>query len=116
MMARLMFSAGMLTAFAAVTAVRRRGFISGSPPLRAAIMISLMMRVNALPRLASRAAFLCLMVAHFECPDIVKPLSRGEPDTVRISLGAGAPTGDWIDMRNWYLSALSLILAVSGGM
>src|ERR1700722_19076304 len=70
MMARLMLSAGILTAFAAVTAVRRRGFISGSPPLRAGIMIFLIRRVNALPRLASVAAFLCLMVAHLECPDI----------------------------------------------
>ena len=52
-------------------AVRRRGFISGSPPLRAAIMISLMMRVNILPRFASVAAFLCLMVAHLEWPDII---------------------------------------------
>src|SRR5207237_6920435 len=79
MIARLMFSAGMLTALAAVIAVRNRGFISGSPPFRAAIMISLMMRVNVFPRLASRAAFLCLMVAHLECPDMVKPRARLEP-------------------------------------
>ena len=65
-----MLSAGMLTALAAMMAVRRRGLLSGSPPLRAAIMISLMMRVKILPRLASRAAFLCLMVAHLEWPDM----------------------------------------------
>src|ERR1035438_6850292 len=74
-MARLIFSAGLLTALAATTAVRSRGFMSGSPPCRAAIIISLMMRVKDFPRLASRAAFLCLMVAHFECPDIVEPLA-----------------------------------------
>jgi hypothetical protein len=34
------------------------------------MLISLMMRVNAFPRLASVAAFLCLMVAHFEWPDM----------------------------------------------
>src|ERR1700721_953943 len=74
MMARLILSAGMLAALASGTALRRRGFMSGSPPPpRAAIMISLMMRVNAFPRLASVAAFLCLMVAHFECPDMVNP-------------------------------------------
>src|SRR5688500_12231896 len=78
MMARLMLSAGMLTPFAASTAVRRRGFASGSPPLRAAIMISLMMRVNVFPRLASRAAFLCLMVAHLECPDMDEPQREQE--------------------------------------
>ena len=33
-------------------------------------MISLMMRVKLFPRLASRAAFLCLMVAHLEWPDM----------------------------------------------
>src|SRR6476646_5491373 len=70
MMARLMLSFGIDTALAAVIAVRRRGFASGSPPLRAAIMISLMIVVNILPRLASSAAFLCLMVAHLEWPDI----------------------------------------------
>src|ERR1039458_6278250 len=71
MMAFLMLSEGMLTALAASTAVRRRGFPSGSPPLRAAIIISLMMRVNDFPRLASSAAFLCLMVAHLEWPDMM---------------------------------------------
>src|SRR5581483_630982 len=73
MMARLMLSAGILTALAAVIAVRKRGLASGSPPPRAAIMISLIKRVNTLPRLASRAAFLCLMVAHLLCPDIENP-------------------------------------------
>src|ERR1700682_4971823 len=73
-MARLMFSAGMLEALAARTADLSRGLPSGSPPLRAAIMISLMMRVKTFPRLASSAAFLCLIVAHLECPDILKPL------------------------------------------
>jgi hypothetical protein len=29
-----------------------------------------MMRVKLFPRLASRAAFLCLIVAHFEWPDM----------------------------------------------
>src|SRR5260370_21708285 len=73
MMALLMLSAGMLTALAAKMAVRRRGFMSGSPPLRAAIEISLMMRVKLFPRFASMAAFLCLIVAHFEWPDIWEP-------------------------------------------
>src|SRR5256885_13194808 len=68
-----MLSAGMLTALAAVMAVRRRALASGSPPVRAAIMISLIRRVKVLPRLASRAAFLCLIVAHLLCPDIEKP-------------------------------------------
>ncbi len=52
-------------------------------------MISLMMRVNAFPRLASVAAFLCLMVAHFECPDMVNSFGSrvvlsiaGEPNTL----------------------------------
>src|SRR5438067_2108470 len=73
-MARLMLSDGMFSAFAAATAVRRRGFLSGSPPLLAAILISLIRRVNILPRLASSAPFLCLIVAHLLWPDIVQPL------------------------------------------
>src|ERR1700683_1082772 len=72
-MARLILSAGMFSAFAATIAVRSRGFISGSPPDFAAIAISLIRRVNILPRLASSAPFLCLMVAHFEWPDIALP-------------------------------------------
>ena len=35
-------------------------------------MISLMTRVNALPRLESAAAFLCLMVCHLEWPDMLE--------------------------------------------
>src|SRR5574341_107994 len=73
-MARLMFSAGMLTDFALATAVRRRGLPSGSPPPSfAATVISLPILVKTLPRLASMAAFLCFVVAHFECPDIGPP-------------------------------------------
>ena len=57
--------AGMFAALAAATALRSRGFPSTSPPpRRAEIVISLMTRVNTLPRLASAAAFLCLIVLH----------------------------------------------------
>src|SRR5271167_5035248 len=68
-----MLSAGMFSALAAATAVRRRGFFSTSPPLLAAMVISLIRRVKILPRLASSAPFLCLIVAHLEWPDIEKP-------------------------------------------
>src|SRR5689334_8914255 len=67
-----MLAAGMLTLFAAAIAVRRRGFDSRSPPpWRAAIVISLMNFENSLPRAWSVAAFLRLIVAHFEWPDMV---------------------------------------------
>src|SRR5512142_2987303 len=69
-----MLSPGMFSALAAAIAVRRRGFFSGSPPLFAAIVISFISRVKILPRLASSAPFLCLIVAHFEWPDISRPL------------------------------------------
>src|SRR5262244_1651471 len=70
-MARLMLSAGIFSAFAAATAVRGRGLVSGSPPPPlAAMLISLIRRVKILPRLASSAPFLCLIVAHLEWPDI----------------------------------------------
>src|SRR5437764_15437597 len=73
-MARLILSAGIFSAFAAAIAVRRRGLVSGSPPLFAAMLISLIRRVKILPRLASNAPFLCLIVAHLLWPDIVQPL------------------------------------------
>src|SRR5580704_10184732 len=70
-MARLMLSAGIFSALAAATAPRSRGLASGSPPpWRAAMVISLIRRVNIFPRLASSAPFLCLIVAHLEWPDM----------------------------------------------
>src|SRR5580692_1625768 len=74
-MARSMLSLGMFSPLAARMAVRRRGLVSGSaPPVRAAIVSSRIILVKILPRLASVAAFLCLIVAHFECPDMVNLL------------------------------------------
>src|SRR3954453_7043735 len=59
-------------------ALRRRGLPVGSPPpMRAATVSSLMSLVKSLPRFASSAPFLCLIVAHFECPLIsAKPPAR----------------------------------------
>ena len=66
-----MLSWGMFSAFAANIAERSRGLPSGSPPpFFAAMEISLIRRVNILPRLASSAPFLCLIVAHLEWPDM----------------------------------------------
>src|SRR5262252_10251149 len=78
-MARLMLSAGIFSALAAAIAVRRRGLLSGSPPpFLAAMLISLIRRVKILPRLASSAPFLCLIVAHLEWPDIEDLVSRND--------------------------------------
>src|SRR5258705_5871176 len=63
----------MFPAFASRIALRSRALPSGSPPPdRAATVISLMNFVNSLPRLASSAPFLCLILCHFECPDILQ--------------------------------------------
>src|SRR5256885_5113896 len=74
----------MFAALASAITVRRRGFMSGSPPPpRAATVNSLMMRVKILPRLASRAPFLCLIEAHFEWPDMPETLplfGQDDPD------------------------------------
>src|SRR5436853_7873317 len=89
-----MLSAGMFAALASAMTVRRRGFMSGSPPpLRAATVNSLMIRVKILPRLASSAPFLCLIDAHFEWPDIAEilPLSRkDDPDVGAVVPWAAA--------------------------
>src|SRR5580693_35145 len=62
----------MFSFLAARMAVRRRGLESGSPPpTRAAMVISRISLVKMRPRLASVAAFLCLIVAHLECPDMI---------------------------------------------
>src|SRR6202051_5343169 len=66
-----MLSLGMFSFLAARIAVRRRGLESGSPPpTLAAMVISRITFVKMRPRLASVAAFLCLIVAHLECPDM----------------------------------------------
>src|SRR6187455_625222 len=68
-----MLSAGMLTDLASAMIVRSRGLLSASPPpLRAATVSSLMTRVKSLPRLASAAPFLCLIVCHLEWPDMAE--------------------------------------------
>src|SRR3954466_8346321 len=47
------------------------GFPAGSPPpIRAATSMFLISFANILPRRASMTAFLCLVVAHLEWPDI----------------------------------------------
>jgi hypothetical protein len=75
--ARLMLSAGMFEPLALSTAVRRRGLLSGSPPpMRAAMVISRMILVKSLPRLASSAPFLCLIECHLECPDMAVSWQR----------------------------------------
>src|SRR5215510_12096951 len=103
-MARLMLSAGMLEALALSTAVRRRGLLPGSPPpMRAAIVISRISLVKSLPRLASSAPFLCLIVAHLECPDIVLLLRglRGSLAPAHVVRAGGfcgqqkSPGPDW---------------------
>src|SRR4029077_6590562 len=70
-MARSILSLGMFSFLACAIAVRSLGLESGSPPpTRDAMVISRITLVKARPRLASVAAFLCLIVAHLECPDI----------------------------------------------
>ena len=67
-----------------VTAVRSRGLeFESPPPMRAAIEISRIILVNTRPRFASVAAFLCLIVAHFECPDMTNPRFSRDPALAR---------------------------------
>src|SRR5215475_5444320 len=60
------------------------GLPAGSPPpILAATSMFLISLANILPRRASMTAFLCLVVAHFEWPDMVllPSLSRSGPGT-----------------------------------
>ncbi|CFN64275.1 Uncharacterised protein [Bordetella pertussis] len=68
-MARWMLSLGMLASVALSQAMRRRGLLSGSaPPARAATVISRMILVQSLPRLASWRPLRCWILAHLLCP------------------------------------------------
>src|SRR5688572_19958827 len=87
LMARSMLSFGMLLALASATAARRRALeLTSPPPMRAATVISLMMRVKTFPRFASAAPFLCLIVLHLLWPDMARLLWRA----ARISRRADA--------------------------
>src|SRR5438128_1405599 len=93
LIARSMFSLGIDCWRAVVTAVRRRGLaLMSPPPRRAATVISLISLVKALPRLASVAAFLCLIELHFEWPDIARIL-------------AGPPEGEFPARRDYRTEA-----------
>src|SRR5215831_3402527 len=92
-MARSIVSFGMFAALASLTALRRRGFWFGSPPppVRAAIVSSLISLVKSFPRFASSAPFLCLIECHFECPDIgLVPLYdvRLSAGNIRVNVAA----------------------------
>src|SRR5512139_2505122 len=106
-----MVSPGMLCPRAASTAVRSRGLaLMSPPPRRAATVISLMSLVKSLPRLASLAAFLCLMVLHFEWPDIGGRLRAGSTIAVfreqQRALGSGVRNRD---------NRCGAVVAVDGG-
>src|SRR5262244_3464998 len=69
--ARSMFSLGTELFLAFWMASYRVRLPPGSPPpVRAATSMFLISLANSLPRLASTTAFLCLVVAHLEWPDI----------------------------------------------
>src|SRR6476469_10652848 len=69
-----MLSLGTEDFLAFCTASKRVGLPDRSPPpVRAATSMFLISLANSLPRLASMAAFLCLVVAHLEWPLTVLP-------------------------------------------
>src|SRR5665811_2509261 len=69
-----MFSLGTEDFFAFWMASNRVGFLVRSgPPVRAATSMFLTSFANTLARLESTTAFLCLVVAHLEWPDIGVP-------------------------------------------
>src|SRR6187455_154024 len=69
--ARSMLSLGIELSRAFWIAVARVALASGSgPPSRAATMIARESLEKSLPRFASAAPFLCLMLDHLLCPDI----------------------------------------------
>src|ERR1700758_2547094 len=47
--------------------------VGSPPPWRAAMMMARLSLLHILPRFASMAPFLCLIVAQCECPDMAPP-------------------------------------------
>ncbi len=75
-MARSMVSMGTEASRALVYMVRRLALaVMSLPPSRAATSTWRMILANTLARAVSLAPFWCLVVAHFECPDIDYRLS-----------------------------------------
>ena len=89
LIARSMLSAGMLAALHFDRIVRSVMFDPGSPPLmRAEIVSSFANLLKTLPRLASAAPFLCLMVDHLLCPLISRhSFPAGSAGAARLSRG-----------------------------
>src|SRR6478752_1268993 len=87
--ARSMLSLGTEDFLAFWMASNRVGLPSGSPPpVRAATSMFLISLANSLPRLASLAAFWCLVVAHLEWPLIARPQPL---DTSFVDAATGRP-------------------------
>src|SRR4051812_10527008 len=114
-----MLSFGIDASRAFWIAVASAGCASGSPPpSRAATVIARASFVNCWPRLASAAAFLCLIEDHFEWPDISAILwSRGMPaepqlDHPRRRHGAGRGFAALIVVVAMLVAALSLWTAI----
>src|SRR5262245_59817319 len=90
-----MFSFGTELFFAFCTASYRVGLPVGSaPPVRAATSPFLVSLAKSLPRRASTAAFLCLVVAHFEWPlmSVPSPCQQRAGGHARHPLAQGGRT------------------------
>src|SRR4051812_49496294 len=98
-----MLSLGIDASRAFAIASASAGLPSGSPPPSfAATVIARVSLVKSLPRRESTTAFLCLIEAHLECPDMrvsltaggpVQPLPGGRAAPGGGDLGAGAAGG-----------------------
>src|SRR3954471_5163443 len=76
--ARSMLSLGIDASRAFAIASASAGLPSGSPPPSfAATVIARVSLVKSLPRRESTTAFLCLIEAHLECPDMRVSLTAG---------------------------------------
>src|SRR5438067_9704079 len=79
------------------------------PPWRAAMMIARLSLLHSLPRLASTAPFLCLIVAQWEWPDMAPPLWR--PRSASGTYSASMLRVQYLELQ----FLLNLLVAVVGG-
>src|SRR5439155_12956788 len=75
--------------------------VGSPPPLRAAMMMARASLLHSLPRRASMAPFLCLIVAQWECPDMaVSLLSFRRPWAGSSAPRGSAPEGRHLVARD----------------
>src|SRR3954452_14731244 len=98
-----MLSFGIEASLAFWTASPRRGLPSASPPPSfAATVMARASLVKSFPRRASTIAFLCLIPAHLECPDMHRSVGADAYGPLPMALASTPGIFKAYDVRGLY--------------